>query len=88
VGIAHVSPNCVHVYDWYHAALVHIRQCTATIVIKPNGVKETLQWRSERLAQVQSFVDQTELTSELNLQGNYFTLAQRQEWAHDELSAL
>jgi len=53
---------------------VDIRHCTATNVIKPKVVKETLQWRSERLAQVQSFVNQTELTSELNLQCNYFTL--------------
>jgi len=32
-------------------------------LIKPKVVKDTLQWRSERLAQVQSFVNQTELTS-------------------------
>jgi len=56
---------CVHVYHQYHAALVDIRQCTATNVIKPKVVKETLQWRSEWLAQVQSFVNQTELTSVL-----------------------
>jgi len=67
---------------------VVIRQCTATNVIKPKVVKETLQWRSERLAQVQSFVNQTELTSELNLQCNYFTLVWRQDWTHDQLSAL
>jgi len=30
----------------YHAALVDIRQCIATNVIKPKVVKETLQWRS------------------------------------------
>ena len=30
VGIANVSPNYVHVYDEY-AAVVDIRQCTATI---------------------------------------------------------
>ena len=46
-----------------------IRQCTATNVIKPKVVKETLQWRSERLAQGQTF-KQTELTSELNIQYN------------------
>ena len=65
-----------------------IRQCTATNVIKPKVVKETQQWRSERLAQVQSFVNQTELTSELNVQCNYFTLVEWQNWAHDQLSAL
>jgi len=43
------------------------------LVIKPKVVKETLQWSGGR-AQVQSFVNQTELTSELNLQCNYFTL--------------
>jgi len=32
-------------------ALVDIRQCTDTEVIKPKVVKETLQWRSEWLAQ-------------------------------------
>jgi len=67
---------------------VDIRHCTATNVIKPKVVKETLQWRSERLAQVQSFVNQTELTSELNLQCNYFTLVLWQDWAYDNLSAL
>jgi len=55
-------------------ALVDIRQCTATEVIKPKIVKETLQWGSEWLAQKQSFVNQTELASELNLQCSYFTL--------------
>ena len=34
---------------------------TAPNVIKPKVVKETLQWRPERLAQVQSYVNQTEL---------------------------
>ena len=46
--------SCVHVYDWYHAALVDIRQCTATNVIKPKVVKDTLQWRSERKCKVSS----------------------------------
>jgi len=31
----------------------------------------------ERRAQVQSYVNQTELTSELNLQCNYFALVER-----------
>jgi len=48
-----------------------------SLVLKPNFVKETLQWRSEWQAQVQSYLNQTELTSELNLQCNYFTLVER-----------
>jgi len=39
-------------------------------VIKPNVVKEALQWRSERQTQVQNFANQTELTCELNVQCN------------------
>ena len=37
-----------------------------TFVIKPTVVKESLQWRSERRAQVQSYVNQPEITSEFN----------------------
>jgi len=46
------------------------------LVIKPKVVKETLQLSSERRAQVQSSVSQTELTSELNVQCDYFTLVE------------
>jgi len=37
------------------------------LVIKLKVVEEALQWRSERRTQVQSYVNQSELTSELNL---------------------
>jgi len=47
------------------------------LVIKPKVVKEALQWISERRAQVQSYVNQTELTSEVNLQKSCFTLVER-----------
>jgi len=47
------------------------------LVIKPKVVKKDLQWRCVRRAQVQSYINQTELTSELNLQYNYFTLVER-----------
>jgi len=53
--------------------VVDIRQCIAVpvpLVIKPKIVH---CW-SERRVQMQSDVNQTELTSELNLQSNYFTL--------------
>jgi len=43
----------------------------------PKVVKEALQCRSERRAQVQSYVNQTEMTSELNLLRNYFTRVER-----------
>jgi len=43
------------------------RPLSLPLVIKPKVVKEALQWRSQRLAQVQSYVNQTELRSELNL---------------------
>jgi len=46
-------------------------------VIEAKIAKEVLQWRSERRVQVQSCVNQTELTSELNLQGNYFIRVER-----------
>jgi len=36
------------------------------LVINPTVVKETLQCRYERRAQVQSYINQTEMTSELN----------------------
>jgi len=47
------------------------------LAIKPKVAKEALQWRSERRAQAQNYVNQTELTSELNFQCSYFTLV---EW--------
>jgi len=47
------------------------------LVIKPKVVKEALQWRFERRAQVLTYVNQTEMTSEINFQCNYFTLAER-----------
>ena len=37
------------------------------VVIKLKALKEALQWRSERRARAQSYVNQTELTSELTL---------------------
>jgi len=46
-------------------------------VIKSKVVKKALQWGSEPRAQVQSYVSQTELTSELNLQSKYFILVER-----------
>ena len=57
--------------------MVDIRQCTATIRNLPKVVKEAPQWRSERPGQVESNVNQTELTTELNLQCNNFTLVER-----------
>jgi len=47
------------------------------LVIKPKFLVEALQWSSERRAQVQSYVNQTELTSECNLKYNYFTFVER-----------
>jgi len=47
------------------------------LVITPRVVKVALQWRSKRRAQMQSYVNQTELPSELNLRCNYFTLVER-----------
>jgi len=47
------------------------------LVIKPKVVKETLQWGSVWPAQAQTCDSRTELTSELNLQCNYFTLIER-----------
>jgi len=35
------------------------------LVIKPKVVKEAVQWRSERRVQMQSYVNQNEMTSEL-----------------------
>jgi len=56
-----------------------IRQCTITSrnQAESRNLKEALQWRSERRAQVQSCVNHTELTSELNLQYSWFTLSKR-----------
>jgi len=45
------------------------------LVIKPNIIKKALQWRSELRAPVQSYVNQAEIASELNLQRNYFTVS-------------
>jgi len=47
------------------------------LVIKPKFLVEALQWSSERRAQVQSYVNQTELASECNLKCNYFTFVER-----------
>jgi len=41
------------------------------VIIKPKAVKEALQWRSKLRVQVQSHVNQSEITSEFNLQCNY-----------------
>ena len=47
------------------------------LVIKPKFAVKALLWGSERRAQVQSCVNQTELTSELSLKCNYFALVER-----------
>jgi len=47
------------------------------LVIKPRVVKDALQCRSQGRAQVQSYVNQTELTSKMNLRSNYCTLVER-----------
>jgi len=44
------------------------------LAIKLKVVKEVLQWRSELRAPAQSYVIQADITSELNLQCNYFTV--------------
>jgi len=49
----------------------------AVPLVKPKVVKEALLWRSKRRAQVQSYVNQIEMTRELNLQCNYLTLVER-----------
>jgi len=58
--------------------VLDITQSTAnSLVIMPKVVKQALQWRSKWPAQVQSYVNQTELTSELSLQCNYFNFVER-----------
>jgi len=47
------------------------------LVTKPKFVVEALQWSSKRRDQVQSYINQTELTSELNLKCNYFAVVER-----------
>jgi len=49
----------------------------SVLVINTKVVKETLQWRSVWRAQMQSYVIQTELISELNLHCTQFTLVER-----------
>jgi len=75
VGIAHVSPGNGHVYDSWHVVVVDIRQCTAT----NRNQAESYNGSSamEQREQVQSYASQTELTSDLNIQCNYFALAER-----------
>jgi len=55
--------------------MLNIRQCTATT----RNQAEICSGSSaiERRAQVRCYVNQTELTSELNLKCNYFTLVER-----------
>jgi len=84
VGVVHVSPSYVHVMSnsmllWWTSDSV-----TLPLVIKPKVVKEALQWRSERQAQVQSYVDETHVTRELKLQCNYFTLVERHFCSKDD----
>jgi len=55
--------------------VVDIRQWTATTRDEADSCKRNSAM--ERRAQVQSYVIQTELTSELNLQCNYFTFVGR-----------
>ena len=47
------------------------------VVIKVEIVKEALQWGSKLRVQVQIYVNQAEITSELHLQCNYFTRVER-----------
>ena len=49
MGIANVSPN--YVMLWWTLNSIPLR-----IVIKPKILKEALQWRFERRAQVESYV--------------------------------
>jgi len=77
VVIAHVFLIATSMFTTkYHGAVVDI-SATLPLAIKQYVFKEALQWTSERQAQVQSYVSQTELTSELDLQCNYFTLVAR-----------
>jgi len=46
------------------------------LVIKPKFAVKALLWGSERRVQVQSYVNQTELTRELSLKCNYFSLVE------------
>jgi len=47
------------------------------VVVMSKGIVKALQWRSKRWTQVQSYINQTELTSELNVQCNYIALVER-----------
>ena len=55
--------------------MVVIRQCTATTGTHVESCEGSSTM--ERLAQLQSYVNQTELTSELNLQCNYLAHVER-----------
>jgi len=59
--------------------VVDIKQCTATT----RNQAESCEGNSavERRAQVQSYINQTELTSELNLQCSYFILVERRVYS-------
>jgi len=72
VGIAHVSPS-TPVFMMTNSMLLSwtLDSVPLPLVTKPKFVAEALQWSSERRAQVQSYFNQTELTSELNLNCNY-----------------
>ena len=63
--------------------MVVIRQCTATTGTHVESCEGSSTM--ERLAQLQSYVNQTELTSELNLQRNYFVLVVRKQLTRRKL---
>ena len=65
MGVAHVSPDYAHVYDHSLLLWLTLDRAPLPLLIKPKVVKEALQWRSEWQVQVQSYFNQTELTSEL-----------------------
>jgi len=51
------------------------RQCAATTRNQAESINKALQWSGER--KCKNYVNQTELTSEMNLQCNYFALVER-----------
>jgi len=85
VDIAHVSPTTSMFVTNSMLLCWKLDSVPLPVAIKPKVVNEALQWRSERPAQVRSSVNQTELTSELNLQYNYFTLVEGTTLSFEEL---
>ena len=72
VGIAHVSSSFTMFMTNSMLLWWILDSVPLPLVIKQKVAKEAMQWSSERRAQVQSYVNQPELTSELNLKCNYF----------------